>query len=127
MTVLEFTNSVDGTINDFTSGIITEKEFRSGIMDILFKVAEPRLEDDNYNTLEYRLLNTYFCKPVENGLKQFFQPHDLLKFLDNATDSKYGLTAERIGKALVKMQIEKAYHRIPYERVPVYGYWLSRI
>ncbi len=43
MTVDEFTNGVNGLVNDFLDGASTENEFRDGILDLLQQVAGPHL------------------------------------------------------------------------------------
>ncbi len=44
MTTDEFKDSVDGTINDFTTGITDAAEFRDSILKTLIEVATPHLE-----------------------------------------------------------------------------------
>lgn len=43
LTVDEFTNGVDGLVNDFRDGASTENEFRDGVLDLLQQVAGPHL------------------------------------------------------------------------------------
>ncbi|GAB3973749.1 hypothetical protein GCM10028806_28260 [Spirosoma terrae] len=61
MTIEEFTDEIDGLINDFTNGAITDIEFRTGIMDTLIAVAGPKLEKPNMATIQpdefVRLIN----------------------------------------------------------------------
>ncbi|MCX6217578.1 hypothetical protein [Spirosoma sp.] len=44
MTTEDFTNSIDGTINDFTTGVTNAVEFRDSILKTLIAVATPHLE-----------------------------------------------------------------------------------
>ena len=44
MTAGQFTHEADGIINDFTTGISTEKKFKDDILDLWIKVAKPQLE-----------------------------------------------------------------------------------
>lgn len=44
MTIEQFTNKVDGIINDFQNGIITSNEFRNLVLDLLLLISKPVLQ-----------------------------------------------------------------------------------
>ncbi|TAG40637.1 MAG: hypothetical protein EAZ32_06280 [Cytophagia bacterium] len=45
MTIEQFTQTVDGIINDYTNAITDGKEFRDQIADLLIEVARPALSE----------------------------------------------------------------------------------
>lgn len=46
MTVEQFTQTVDGIINDYRDGLINEIEFRDNITDLLISITTPILAQD---------------------------------------------------------------------------------
>ena len=44
MTLEQFTQKIDGSINDYRDGASTEKEFRDAILEIMLEAAESKLQ-----------------------------------------------------------------------------------
>lgn len=71
MTVEQFTQTIDGIVNDFTTAITDSKEFRNEICDLLIEIARPALSDDEaddyakiYEYLTHESEKETFCKAI---------------------------------------------------------------
>jgi predicted P-loop ATPase len=87
------------------------------------KHSETNNEKYARTTTEYELLISHFEPANKDALGKFYQPKDLLIRLTQLTSNQVRLNPENIGRALTKMKVERAQHRIG--QFPVYGYWLK--
>ncbi|AEI50248.1 hypothetical protein [Runella slithyformis] len=71
MTVPQFTQAIDGIVNDFTNAITNNLEFRNAICDLLIEIARPALADNDaddyaqiYEYLTHESEKETFCKAI---------------------------------------------------------------
>lgn len=77
MTISEFTDKVDGIVNDFTTGLTDGKEFRGALLDLLLEVAKPKLSNPGIPPLETIAYGRNLCLTcscdIDDCRRRFFK------------------------------------------------------
>lgn len=77
------------------------------------------------DTVEYQMLTQYYKPSSEKEGGKFLQPFQIAERLTVLSNKTIPIRSENIGRALVKMKVEKVSRRVGQN--PVYGYWLEEL
>ena len=127
MTQTQFTNIIDGTINDFTTGTIDSTEFKKQVLDVLLYSAIRKDSPVRVIDREYNILTKWFIPGEKGDLKADFFTHNMIAgFLQiyGKIDSNR-IYRKAVSNTFSKMGIELATYQRPYEKLASYGYWLQ--